>query len=304
MPPHPILHCLARYTTSHCLHPTADIQALTQALHTGISLSIHTLRILRHRLATFEHSLRRWLKRGLLLSLLTSIYTSLTHAPPLVAHGLILVASSRQRNAHLVLFLLPLLCLPLVAVAPPTWLDPLDQALSSITSFLSSAISHREHTERPIDTSRSYTIQGETETVDSDLKAMTLNIRGGISQAHKWGMICELTASHDPDILTLCKTGHDNSPSKLQWLTRKLHPLHHLSPDIITSTHSAALPYFIFSSDGSHQGERGGVVTLLHKRWLHRRVGKPSYDRHKRWHAFDIRNAPRAHYSHKRVHET
>ena len=118
---------------------------------------------------------------------------------------------------------------------------------------------------------------------------MTLNIRDGISQAHKWGMICELTASHDPDIFTLCENGHDNSPTKLQWLTRKLHPIHHLSQDNITSTHSAALPYFIFSSDGCHQGERGGVVTLLHKRWLHPRVGKPSYDQHKRWHAFDIR---------------
>ena len=29
MPPHPILHYLARYTTLHCLHPTADVHALT-----------------------------------------------------------------------------------------------------------------------------------------------------------------------------------------------------------------------------------------------------------------------------------
>ena len=116
MPPHPILHYLARYTTLHCLHPTADVHALTLALHTGISFSFHILCILRHRLATFEHTLRR--VRGLLLSLLTSLLTWFTHAPPLVAHGLILAASSRQRNANLILLLLPLLCLPLVAAAP------------------------------------------------------------------------------------------------------------------------------------------------------------------------------------------
>ena len=43
VPPHPILHYLARYTTLHCLHPTANIQALTQALHTGISLHQQTI---------------------------------------------------------------------------------------------------------------------------------------------------------------------------------------------------------------------------------------------------------------------
>jgi hypothetical protein len=175
-----------------------------------------------------------------------SAFVWLTNAPPLVAHGLLLYTVSPHHNRHYILILLPLLCLPYVAAAPPAWLDPLDQASSSITSCLTSAISHREITERPIDTSPSYTVTGKTDTADSDLKAMTLNIRGGVSQAHKWGMVCELTASHDPDILTLCTSGHDHSPTKLQWLTRKLYPTHHLSQDSISSAYSAALPYLIF----------------------------------------------------------
>jgi len=129
----------------------------------------------------------------------------------MATHVLLLLALNPPHNRAHILLILPLLCLPLVAAAPPAWLDPLDQASSSITSFLTSALSHREPTERPIDTSPSHTVTGVADTADSDLKAMTLNIRGGISQAHKWGMICELTASHDPDILTLCETGHDNS---------------------------------------------------------------------------------------------
>ena len=288
-PPYPIIHCLTQYTTLMCLHLHADNTALTQALHTLIMLNIGIAKVLRHRTATFARTLHQLLLRGIVISAFTSAFTWLTNAPPIAVHALLLLGLNPPRNRAYVLFTLPFLCLPLAAASPPAWLDPLDQASSSITSFLTSALSHREPTERPIDTSTSHTVTGAADTAATDLKAMTLNIRGGISQAHKWGMICELTASHDPDILTLCETGHDNAPATLQWLTRKLYPTHHLTQDNITSTHSAALPYLIFSSDGSHQGERGGVVTLLHKRWLHRRVGKPTYDLHKRWHSFDIR---------------
>ena len=289
IPPNPILHCLIQYTTLTYLHPQADNNALTQALHTLVTLNIGIAKVLRRRMAPFAHTLHQLILRGLLIFAFTSLVTWLTNAPPIATHVLLLLTLNPSHNRTHILLILPLLCLPLVAAAPPAWLDPLDQASSSITSFLTSALSYREPTERPIDTSPSHTVIGVAETADSDLKAMTLNIRGGISQAHKWGMICELAASHDPDILTLCETGHDNLPATLQWLTRKLYPVHHLNQDNITSVHSSALPYLIFSSNGSHQGERGGVVTLLHRRWLHRRAGKPTYDHHKRWHSFDIR---------------
>ena len=289
LPPHPLLHCLIYYTTTQCLHVNADHKALTDTFIVGLSTFTTLLRILRRRLSLVERRLREWIFRGLSISVITYMITWLTNMPPAAPHGLILLLTAPPRKRYTALFIISLLCLPAAAAAPPAWLDPLDQASSIITSFITSATSQREHTERPIDTSPSHTVHGTSDTADTDFKAMTLNIRGGISQAHKWGMICELTATHNPDLLTLCETGYDNSPDKLQWLTRRLYPTHHLSQDNISHKHSDALPYLIFSSDGSHQGERGGVVTLLHKRWLHRRVGKPVYDQHKRWHAFDIR---------------
>jgi hypothetical protein len=48
---------------------------------------------------------------------------------------------SPHHNRHYILILLPLLCLPYVAAAPPARLNPLDKASSSITSFLTSALS-------------------------------------------------------------------------------------------------------------------------------------------------------------------
>jgi hypothetical protein len=74
----------------------------------------------RSKLASVEHTLHRWLTHDLVLSPFTLTLTWLTNAPPLAAHGLILLTSSRPRNVHLVLFLLPLLCLPLVSGSPPT----------------------------------------------------------------------------------------------------------------------------------------------------------------------------------------
>ena len=88
--------------------------------------------------------------------------------------------------------------------------------------------------------------------------------------------------------LVLTDTGSVKSPGTLQWLTLKLRPR-----DTITTTnvhtHFNDLPYQIISSDGSVEGERRGIVTLIHNRWRHRRVGKVIHDTHKRWLALDIR---------------
>ena len=164
IPPYPIIHCLTQYTTLMCLHPQADNNALTQALHTLIMLNIGIAKVLRRRLAPFAHTLHQLLLRGLVISAFTSSFTWLTSAPPIATHVLLLLALNPPHNRAHILLILPLLCLPLVAAAPPAWLDPLDQASSSITSFLTSALSHREPTERPIDTSPSHTVTGAADT--------------------------------------------------------------------------------------------------------------------------------------------
>jgi exonuclease III len=139
-----------------------------------------------------------------------------------------------------------------------------------------------------IDTSFSHTLTGDLNTPTTGFTTMTLNVRGGISTPAKWLMVCETALQHEPDVLVLTETGSDNSPETLQWLTRKLRPR-----DTITTTnvhtHFNDLPYQIISSDGSVEGERGGILTLIHDRWRHRRVGKVIHDTHKRWLALDIR---------------
>jgi exonuclease III len=102
-------------------------------------------------------------------------------------------------------------------------------------------------------------------------------------------MVYELVLQHDPDVLVLTETGSDNSPETLVWLTRKLRPQDNITTTNV-HTHFNDLSYHqIISSDGSVEGERGGIVTLIHNRWRHRRVGKIIHDTHKRWLAFDIR---------------
>ena len=156
--PYPITHCLIQYTTLVCLHINADNNALTQALHTLTSLNFGIAKVIGRRLAPIAHTLHRWLIRGLVISAFTSTITWLTGAPPIATHVLLLFALNPPHHRAHILLIVPHLCLPLVAAAPPAWLDPLDQASSSITSFLTSALSHREPTERPIDTSSSHTV--------------------------------------------------------------------------------------------------------------------------------------------------
>jgi exonuclease III len=49
------------------------------------------------------------------------------------------------------------------------------------------------------------------------------------------------------------------------------------------------LPYTVLSTSTSTPCEKGGVVLLLHKKWQHRVVGKPTYEEHGRWLSVDIR---------------
>ena len=78
----------------------------------------------------------------------------------MLAHTLVLYFTGTGPNRRYLLLLIPLICLSVVA-ASPVWLDPLDQASSVITSFLTAAISEREVTEKPINTSSSHTVTGD-----------------------------------------------------------------------------------------------------------------------------------------------
>lgn len=75
IPLHPITHCLIQYTTLVCLHISADNNALTQALHTLMSLNFGIAKVICRRLAPIAHTLHRWLIRGLVISAFTSTIT-------------------------------------------------------------------------------------------------------------------------------------------------------------------------------------------------------------------------------------
>jgi hypothetical protein len=102
------------------------------------------------------------------------------------------------------------------------------------------------------------------------------NLGGSINNTYKWcGLIDSLTEK-EPDYAVITETTKDNDPTDLLFLHRRMYkedPTDTTPPPI-----GEHLSYNIFSTCISAPGEKGGVTLLLHKKYQHRMVGKPSYD--------------------------
>ena len=249
----------------------------------------YTYLLLQKLLYKINHTIHRDSIRFLVYSIIWSLgchLTQLLSLHPVLIKAISILPMLKHLKHSISVPLLLLLCIPGAAALGEDAI--MDTASTTISTFLLAALSKDDHRESAIDTSFSHTLTGDLDPPTTGFNTMTLNVRGGISTPAKWLMVCETALQHDPDVLVLTETGNDNSPGTLQWLTRKLRPR-----DTITTTNVHTqfndLPYQIISSEGSVEGERGGIVTLIHNRWRHRRVGKVIHDTHKRWLALDIR---------------
>ena len=119
------------------------------------------------------------------------------------------------------------------------------------------------------------------------LTITTLNTRGSLKDAHKWHIIQEIILQKQPDIVILTETnGHNPKHS----------PPTHQDTDLNTSEtrqhmvqRTYQFPYLFHSTDHHEKGTRGGILTLIHRKWQHRIIGKPTIPPHKRWIIHTIR---------------
>ena len=133
--------------------------------------------------------------------------------------------------------------------------------------------------EAPLPLLNNPNILGSTSLTSCGLHIMHLNIRRGISTYSKWRTVIEITALKNPDVLVITGTGHDNHPSTLGCATRNVTPNELDDPDgrgRLDDQFKENLPYNIYSMEGqSNQGDRGGVVVLVHESLTYRVLGKP-----------------------------
>ena len=196
-----------------------------------------------------------------------------------------------NHHSKKLLFLLVFVTLPRGVWATPSVQDTevLSKAAALISMFWmrARARTETEPGEAPLPPLDNPNILGSTSLPSHGLHVMHMNIRGGISTYAKWRTVVEITALKNPDVLVITETGHDNHPSTLRWATRNMIPNELDDPDArgrLGDHFNNSLPYNIYSTEGqSTQGERGGVVVLVHESLSHRVLGKPHVPPHKRW---------------------
>jgi hypothetical protein len=196
----------------------------------------------------------------------------------------------KSRLSKKLLFFLVLATLPRGVWATPSVQDTeiLSKAAALISMFWmrARARTETEPGEAPLPPLDNPNILGSTSLPSHGLHVMHMNIRGGISTYAKWRTVVEITALKKPDVLVITETGHDNHPSTLRWATRNMIPNELDDPDArarLGDHFKDTLPYNIYSTEGqSTQGERGGVVVLVHESLAHRVLGKPHVPPHKR----------------------
>jgi exonuclease III len=156
-------------------------------------------------------------------------------------------------------------------------------AATAYTKYIASEITEPDirHTIRPHITGT------KPENSSEMLHGWVQNLRGSINNTYKWcGLIDSLT-EEEPDYAVITETTKDNDPTDLLFLHRRMY-----KEDLADTTPPPIgehLPYNIFSTCTSAPGEKGGVTLLLHKKYQHRMVGKPSHDANGRWISVDIR---------------
>ena len=200
---------------------------------------------------------------------------------------LISILSTTRRNK----VLLTILTLILSCLAASDTPHEATDAATTIQSLAATAYAQyiaAEVTEPDVRTSIIPIINGsKPDNTDNTLHGWTQNFRGSINNTFKWCGLVDCLIEETPDFAVLTETSSDNHATDLIFLHRQMYkedPDNEDPPKIDEN-----LPYTVFSTSTSTPGEKGGVVLLLHKKWQHRVVGKPTYDEHGRWLSVDIR---------------
>jgi hypothetical protein len=89
--------------------------------------------------------------------------------------------------------------------------------------------------------------------------------------------------------MAISEAGKHCNAADQTWLNKNMDENISTNANQHLSTVDADFPYTITSACTESPNERGGIVLLLHNKWRHRVVGKPTIDRDGRWICIDVR---------------
>ena len=99
-----------------------------------------------------------------------------------------------------------------------------------------------------------------------------------------------MVRKYEPDAMTISESGKHCNAEALKWLNKNMDDNTPSNVNQYLSTIDTDFPYTIVSASTESDHERGGIVLLLHNKWRHRVVGKPTIDRNERWICIDVRS--------------
>ena len=134
-----------------------------------------------------------------------------------------------------------------------------------------------------------FSVQGVQRTDDNKFCLQTMNIQGGITNAEKLIAIQDIVSKHTPDAIAISEAGKHCAAHDLKWLNKSMDDYSGSTEHAYLNAMQADFPYTIHSTHTTAEHERGGIVLLLHNKWLHKVVGKPTIDKNGRWINVDIR---------------
>ena len=147
-------------------------------------------------------------------------------------------------------------------------------------------IARSQRTEVDIGPSTVYSVQGGSTDKDK-FCIQSLNIQGGITNAEKIIAIQSILKQYKPDAVAISEAGKNCNAEDLKWLNKTMDD--HDKDSEFLAANQTDFPYTAVSACTTEEHERGGIVLLLHNKWLHKVVGKPIIDKNGRWISIDIR---------------
>jgi hypothetical protein len=126
-------------------------------------------------------------------------------------------------------------------------------------------IARTQRTEVDIVPSTVYSVQGGTTDKDK-FCIQSLNIQSGITNAEKIIAIQAIIKQYEPDAVAISEAEKNCNADDLKWLNKTMDD-HDRDNEFLAATHTD-FPYSIVSACTTEEHERGGIVLLLHNKWL------------------------------------
>ena len=150
-------------------------------------------------------------------------------------------------------------------------------------------VARTQQTEIDIGPDTVFTLQGANTTDKNKFCLQTVNIQGGIANAEKIIAVQDIVTKFSPDAIAITEAGKNCDASELKWLNKSMDDYANDNEQAYLAAMQHDFPYTIYTANTTDEHERGGIVLLLHNKWRHKVVGKPTIDKNGRWISIDIR---------------